>query len=331
MKTTSASIFALIVALLLILSGCGPTDNQPVLNVNFRTGTEGLKMSFIENMPTDKLFAGEQFNIGLYLENAGAHDIDRGIITISGYERNQYTFAGGNMTGETALGPNSMMFQLRGRSQYDSQGEKTPMIFDVKSNCYPAMAQQIRTNLTTTFRATACYTYATIANAQVCIDTNPLSTQSTQKKTCQVKSIPLSGGQGGPVGVTMIEPSMIPVGDGVRARFIIHVKNLNTNGIVYATSAFDNNCENIPGMKLQNKVLFGASLANIPMYCNPGPEVELRSAQDTLISCEADLTREGGVYETQLIMSLEYAYSQDTIKKVNVNKPLNVAIPDCMG
>ncbi|MFQ5475019.1 MAG: hypothetical protein ACE5DM_04240 [Candidatus Nanoarchaeia archaeon] len=304
-----------IMILVLLLTGC-KTRDEAVISTNYRMGTEAMKMSFIKNMPTDTIFSGEVFNIGINLENVGAHEILNGKITVSGYERNQYEFEGGN----------TQKFQLQGKNMFTPAGEQAPVIFNVKSTCFPAMAQQIRTDLKTTFRATACFTYATVASTQVCVDTNPLSSQTAKKKVCDVKAIELSGGQGAPIAVTKIEPSMIPIGNGVKARFLIHLKNLNTKGVVYATDAVQDNCER---SDLQNKVLFGARLSNQLMDCTPQGEITLRLGEETLVSCETDLGLAGGVYETDLSVGMEYAYSQDVSKQVTVKKPLDVDIPDC--
>ena len=310
-------ILASIALMVLFLAGCGGSASDPMLDIDYRQGTDGLTMEFIDNMPTRSVYAGEQFNIGIQIENEGAHDIGMGKIMISGYEQGQYEFEGDN----------SREFQLRGRTQFEPKGELDHVIIGVRSICYPEMASQVRTNLTTTFRATACYTYATVANAQVCIDTNPLVTQSGADKICQVKAVTLSGGQGGPVAVTKVEPSMIPTGQGgITARFLIYLKNLNTDGTVYALGAYDTDCEDTI---LKNKVVFGAKLAEIPLICTPQGEITIRSGEDTVVSCETPLTTAGGVYETQLTMGLEYAYSQDATTTVNVNKPLDVNIPAC--
>jgi len=309
-------IFACMIVIMFITGCAGGSSSGPVVDVGYKSGTEGLKMEFLDNMPTDSLFAGEMFNIGLNLENVGAFDIDKGIITISGFARKQYNFPNGN----------SQEFQLRGKSQYEPKGEVAPVILEAQSICYPSMAEQVRTNITTLFRATACYSYATVANAQVCIDTNPLASQGAGKKICEVKAVTLSGGQGGPIAVTKVEPSMIPVGQNVKARFMIFLKNMNSRGMVFSPSAVDSNCES---PYLQDKIIFAATLSGTHLYCNPAGEINLRLGEETRVICEMDLNKAGGVYETQIAMSMEYAYSQDIAKKVNVNKPLNVNIPAC--
>jgi len=142
-------------------------------------------------------------------------------------------------------------------------------------------------------------------------------------------TVSLSGGQGGPIAVTKVVPSMLAINNGVKARFRIYIKNLNKKGMIYSKGAYSKNCDSAPHL---NKVLFGATLSGVPLICKPTTptgELALNVGQDTIVSCEINLDKAKGVYSTGLTIGMEYAYSQDISKKISVNKPIDAVIPDC--
>jgi hypothetical protein len=122
------SLIIFVVLSFAFISACFPSGNLN-LDTQFRKGSEGLQMSFLDNLPPQEILAGDRFSIGINLENRGAYDITEGRITLSGYQPNQYAFVGGS----------SQTFQLEGKSQFVSQGEVSPIIFDAQSLCYPSL------------------------------------------------------------------------------------------------------------------------------------------------------------------------------------------------
>ena len=315
LKKFKLSILFGILLLIIILIGCTNT-NKEVLNIDYRSGTDSITMSFVKGLPPEKIFVGETFTLGIDLENKGASDIIGGIIILSGYESKQFNFPEGN----------AKNFELKGKSQYQSTGEKAPITFQITSLCYPEMASNELNSAKISLRATACYSYSTTSPATVCIDTNQLSSSSVQEKICDAsKTIAISGGQGGPIEITKIEPTMIPIEGGVKARFAIYLKNSNSKGLVYSSTAVGSHCED---PTLSNKVSVNVELSGMKMSCNVD-ELKLVMGRDTPIYCEKLLNDLGGVYEANMVITTSYAYSQDVSREITISKPSGVTFENC--
>jgi len=78
----------LIIILTIVLFSIGCVRRPPGLEpevIEYHKGTKGLEMSFIKNAPPAEVWEGNEFAIGLELENKGAYPIEEGYIVISGF------------------------------------------------------------------------------------------------------------------------------------------------------------------------------------------------------------------------------------------------------
>ena len=159
-----------LVVVLLMLSACSyfggtGTTREQALNTDFRTGSEGLAIRFLPNLPPDRLFDNERFTAIVEAENKGAFPIggagDR--IYLNGFDPSIIT--GLPLQAETLL-------ELNGRSVFNpQQGGIDTAEFD--GTIQPMGPQTDKYQ--TVIMATACYGYKTIGTANVCIDPDPFS------------------------------------------------------------------------------------------------------------------------------------------------------------
>jgi len=207
----------MILMLCVLLAACGPVDDGKTIE-NFRTGTDGLVVSFEPNHPPAKVYvrAGElnEIGIGVNLKNLGAADIVGGAVVLSGYD-----------PGILAI-PSTRTFNamdgLAGRSAFNPQGGFNTFDYNGAVNL-AAMGDSYKPNIL----ATACYDYSTFSEMSVCIDPDPYL---TKPKACTPSNI-ASSGQGGPIGVSSV--SVEPTKG--RTIFQIHFKNFG-KGTVFSSA-----------------------------------------------------------------------------------------------
>jgi len=180
----------LVLMLCVLLAGCGPVNNSNTPE-NFRTGTEGLVVSFEPNHPPAKVYVrnGElnEVGIGVNLKNKGAADITGGAVVLSGYDPSILAIPSYRIF--------NTMDGLVGRSAFNPDGGFNTFDFNGAVNL-AAMGDAYRPSLL----ATACYDYSTFAELSVCIDPDPYL---TKPKACTPSNI-ASSGQGAPIGVSKV-------------------------------------------------------------------------------------------------------------------------------
>src|SRR3989344_5145407 len=140
-----------VVVLLFLLLSCtqfnqGTEQKQP--NTNFRTGSQGLLMQFLPNLPPPRIFDRDPFNVVLQIENMGTSKIgglDR--VYISGFDHNIITGTG---TDGIIIPP------LEGRSQYITRGGTDALIF---KGTIRSLTEKRIDRYDPLILATACYNY----------------------------------------------------------------------------------------------------------------------------------------------------------------------------
>ena len=189
-------------ALLLLITACVTTSKptqQAALSENYRTGNQGLRLTFVTNTPPARVFDTDELNAVIEVENLGAYST-KGVadkIYLSGFDPAIIT--GIKTTGES-IPP------LEGKTAYTQKGTTDRVAF----KGIPTMLSAKKIDkYPIKLLATACYEYETIASTSICIDPNPYSTTITQK-ACTPTNPSVGGGQGGPVAVTGIQLEPAP-------------------------------------------------------------------------------------------------------------------------
>lgn len=197
-KKTILTAIIIMVILTACVSTSKQTTQQTALSENYRTGNQGLRITFVPNMPPTRVFDADDLNAIIEVENLGAY-ATKGVadkIYLSGFDPAIIT--GIKTTGENIP-------QLEGKTAYTQKGATDRVAFQG----IPAMLSAKKIDkYPIKLLATACYEYETITSTAICLDPNPYSTTITQK-ACTPTNPSVGGGQGGPVAVTgiQLEPS----------------------------------------------------------------------------------------------------------------------------
>jgi hypothetical protein len=296
----------------LLLAGCGSgggffrgkTDTIPTYE--FRKGTEGLAMKFVDGMPPPKVFVGTEFSTGLMVKNMGSYDITGdATLKITVPDDTAFQFQGSN----------PQTFALTGKSLYIKEGQEDIVLFPMKALCFPGYngkQDAIVKNYTRKIKATACYYYQTTSNADLCIDTLKYKRQKSDKPPCKMQDLKLSGGQGGPVGVLSISPTLIPKsGKTSTVQIGISIKKLRgrDHRVFHPTASCDVNEE--------NKVRVEVELGKQKLKCAPA-EVTIKEASPVSTICKLDVDNSLGAYKTPITVKMEYYIQQNLLKDLRV-------------
>lgn len=326
MKQKNTIRFTTIILTIIILigtTGCsgllrGRGDSMDTYN--FRTGTKGLSMEFVDEMPPEKMFVGTEFAIGVKIKNQGAYDINDGTLEIIPIDRTAFYFD----EGET------QNFELTGKSLYIQEGEEDVITFPAKAICfrgYDGTRESAIKYTETKIKAQACYLYETEANFDLCIDTQHHQRRPGEEVACTMQDV-TSSGQGGPVGVTKVEVQPpIPKGDKVTLNLPITMKKVGGSD----TTIFSSHTNNCKDFEEQNAIDYEVTLGTTPMECEPNP-IELKaSISEANILCKAELDSMLGAYKSPLSVKAFYRVGDHILTDVKVDSPPGDAEINCEG
>lgn len=289
--------------------GAGTSSNRG--NEDFRTGTTGLMMQFMPNLPPVRAYDDQDFNVQLKVSNLGAANVgganDR--IYLSGFDPSI-------VTGISSYG--EPIPSLEGKTQFNVQGSYGFVSFkgvpralsSKKIDWYPFK-----------MIATMCYNYQTIAQGNVCIDPDPFST-TLKQKACAPTTTSMGGSQGGPIAVSSVTVEPSPG----RSRFRLSITN-SGGGIVYRfgpeysakCSPYDQRgllYNEIDMVRVDRVEIAGT---NILPSCKPLEQgfVRLYNGQGTL-TCEYNAPRTAAAFVTPLLVDLSYGYQQTLQTSVEI-------------
>lgn len=305
-------IFSLFFLVLLIF-GCSQSQSTG-LGESVQVGTEGIVMNFVNNAPPSEIFydptGGNEFEATVELKNKGTFPREGtplvGQLFITGFDTSVINGAweGGDSLPSTLTGK-SLVFPEGGydiKTYLDSD-----LSYPFDSDTYPTPVQ-----------VTACYQYETMATPLVCVDPNPTST-TIRKKVCNVHDLTLSGGQGGPVGITSIEQ----FSGSRKSTFKITIENLG-NGRVIAYDRYAD-CLDLEFRDV-DRVEVTTQLTGQNGDCNPegtaSNPVRLINGKG-LIVCNFDNPTSGDAFSTPLQVNMKYGYSNSISKQINIIKMEN--------
>jgi hypothetical protein len=306
MKT--AYLVAVLSLILAVVSGCSGvfTTNKGGINQpDFRTGTQGVEISLLENTPPATMYENSQLAVAFELWNKGSYDFFNGVYSVS-YDPSYMTLD--RSAGELP--------ELYGKSVENPIGEKRIVTLLGKTKSLPSQLERITLPLV----ITACYEYSTIASPAVCIDTDILNQIPANKKSCAVKSLSFSG-QGAPVAVTGIVPRMYAgAGETVRPEFTITIRN-SGRGFVLASNRIYEACSpdaivaeefNVADLKV--------TLSDSQLRCRPD-SLKFVSGQATVVcSLEEGIDKRLGAYSAPLIIEMNYGYSTSLSKSFELKR-----------
>jgi hypothetical protein len=302
----------ILVLLVMFLSGCNNGSESDGNGATIQSGTKGIEMNFVSNAPPAQVYVDEggsaKFEAILELRNKGAYPKEgdkslSGQLYLTGFDPTV-------ITGNWVDGGPELPVDLNGKSFSFPDGGYNVKTFEGDVN-YNYEAESYEPML----MVTACYNYVTKASPLVCIDPTPYSPVS-KKKVCTIKNSALSGGQGGPMGVTSIEQA----GTSAKTVFKIYISNLGDGRVLYMDSV--GNCMN-PDFNDVDKVNFEVKISSLGNGdCTPETEVKLQNGKG-LIVCSFDNPTGSDAYSTPMDITLKYGYSSTISKKISILKLKN--------
>ncbi len=310
-------LMAILIVLILALSGCGIKRTDEPSEVNYRVGTEGLKVEFPTDAPTELYendnnvkFVVEVRNKGAFPQNEELGDFD-GKLWVGGYDQGILTIYP-KLGSSIGQGVDLKGEELEGRSPYNRDGGYSAVEFQLNINDLPDGMPVYSPSLI----FTATYFYYTIANPIICVDPEPRSTR-VREKVCSIQDTISVGSQGAPIAVTQVEES-VTSNDFL---FKIYIENVG-GGLVIPESAIDNNPnEGYDWRDMNNVHIEKIAVGDVPMTeCRPAQnkDVQLIGGKG-YIFCRLDKSiAQGKAYETALNIKLSYGYTTSAERSIKI-------------
>ncbi|MBN1502823.1 hypothetical protein JW930_04715 [Candidatus Woesearchaeota archaeon] len=295
--------FAICALVFVVLIGCQPvqTGNREI-SEEYRKGTQGLVMSFVQGNPPQQLFKSSPFIVMVQLWNRGAEDIEGGKIYLTGYDK-KYVF------GEHQK---EMSFSIEGKSPFNPEGDMTELV-EFKDPSIEAIPDDIDT-FAQSIKVSACYYYRTVASPEICINPRQYSADASES-VCQVKDVSLSGGQGAPIAVTKVEQELMDN----KIFLKIYIQN-SGGGTPFEVNKGITDCHKnlqITDIDKINIEEVGFSNFQLTSGCKPNP-IRLVNNQGFFI-CSAELDNLGDTaFVTPLEIRVGYNYRQTLTKTVKI-------------
>ncbi len=314
-------LFLLLFALL--LSSCdssGSNTQAQRSQKDYHTGTEGLVISFVENNPPSRIYAGDIYssqaaaslllevkNKGAFPETSSGKNLPHLYVTLGGYDPDIFRVRDDHFENNRLDG------DLQGKSEFNPNGGYATLYTEASINL-PGSVDTYNPIVL----ATLCYDYETDASPQICIDPDPFSATS-KKKVCTVHDISMSGGQGGPVSVSKIEHDTTADEDLLK----IYVKNVGGGVIVNKQSGGWTTCMTPKQMDL-DIVQYEVKLYNHAGDCDPdfnnrANTMKLINGEGIIFCRFPKLDSKGtDAYVTPLAINLAYRYKITTQKQLEI-------------
>lgn len=301
-----------VVIIVLVLVGCqSAVPGKDQQTVSYRSGSEGLRISFLENLPPNRLFDNEDFNAVVQVENRGASDAGASgdKVYLSGFDPSIITgISTFGMQIPPLLGKNPrLQEQAGGLDTVYFKGR----IASLKGKGFPQFPAKIL--------ATTCYQYETVASPQVCIDPNPFS-PTLKQKVCSVQNA-AAGTQGAPIAVTSVDVDATPGS----TKFKVHVANVGGGRVfryglqsLLHCSPFSEGLgfNELDYIEVQDVIVSDVSIKDT---CRPSDNNHVRlTGGQGMFYCEFNRMRGTSAYQTPLIIKLRYGYETTVLKNVDI-------------
>lgn len=283
----------ILVLSLLLLAACTAGTRDPG-TADYRYGSQALEMR-IAHGANQEIFEGDELSILLEMHNRGTADIERGLLTVKGYDP-QYL---PNLHFEP-----SDLINMEGKDEFDPSGELSQTVelvdFSVRSPQHKEILPQ-RLNII------ACYEYRSYGSYEVCIDPDPYNRRIDNKVCSYTETSP--GPQGHPVAVTSIEQKVSKTD----VRFNLRISNVG-DGTVYDRTLSPEGCAyDLKRERLDLVDIIRVEYSGNVLRCEPQNPVRLREGSSTLVSCVCEncLDIDQGAFKTVLNVEMAYGYRND--------------------
>src|SRR3989338_9829815 len=306
-------ILALLLISLLLLSCKGvpsgeePRDTAAILR-QVQTGTQGVEISVLPNYPPPVLYDQNELVALVEIKNRGNHDLEPQdcFLQITGFDPN-IILGAFNVPRSCA----ENMGTLEGKNVYNTEGGVNQLEFKSSTITLPTGVFDYKP----TFNFVTCYNYQTVANPSVCVD--PLLFQVTaEQRTCTPHDVGMGGGQGAPVGVSLVGVDMV----GRKAIFEINVKNFGSGRVLSPYSDIHSCGQASLEYTDLDKVGYDVQMTGGSLLdCKPRDGLVRLTNNLGKIICQFDVPG-ASAFETPLTVKLNYNYIQSFQKGIQIVK-----------
>ena len=285
-----------LMVIVIMISGCGRFQDN---NANYRSGNEGITLSFLDFDNREAFVEGEFLNLQVNVENKGSYNYPIGRIFLTGFDKKSIFFS----TTEKDIPP------LEAKSQSLPVGEATTVIFDEQR----AMRVPYGPEYSPIIQTTACFEYETKAFTSACIIPD-IKKSFKGRINCKPSTVSLSS-QGAPVAVTSVEQRNTQN----YMQFIVTINNVG-KGIVVNREEFNDCPFNLDHKKI-NKVKLDMTITGLGQaQCENDNIITLYDGTGIGI-CKFIVRPGPDYYETPLTINLEYAYTTNIKKQITIANP----------
>lgn len=272
----------LLLCSLIVLSACTFGTSRSPGSIAPITGTQGLVIDIIDNLPPRTLFVGDEFQVGIDIRNRGASDATGGVLEVSGLVE-EYNII--------LEGKSRRLSRIEGKSVLNPEGGFLIETFTGLNKGLPEGAEEYKQPFVVNLE----YDYETIASVDVCVNPSPLRYRFLNPQGCEVDSrisVPTSGA---PIVVSRIEHVVTTQEGRPKNDFRIFIANRGNGKVVGPVD-------------VRRVQLGGRSLICQPFEVDLEKKSGVGSSDDNVISCSAILAPEESAYVSTLSVELEYRY-----------------------
>ncbi len=307
----------------ILLVSCSKNANQKP-SIDYRTGTQGLVLSFPNGVPLQIYENDVDVRIPVQIENKGAFpQFDElsyftGYIWIGGYDPNIVGahFDQGDVWKQ--LDPEV----LEGKTAFNAQGGVTVEDLLISVGDLPTGTTSYQPQLI--FYLT--YLYKTIASPTICVDPQPRSI-NVKDKVCSLpdfqKSYPVAA-QGGPVGVTGVQQ----VQTSTQMIFKFDIQNFGIGQVIEKDLIDQNPNEGYDWRDLNKVYIEDVRLGDQTVdKCKPdiGEAVDLYQGVGHF-QCTVSMASIGSAqaYTTPLTVTLSYGYAESQFRNIKILEAIQI-------
>jgi hypothetical protein len=307
-------VLLIILILLSVTISCSTSRNSGAETTfqDYHKGSQGLVMRFLPDAPPARIFHSDPsaFNVNVEIQNHGTHTVRASDLklTLTGFDRAIVPVsAQPNNPGALILDRKSALLPEGGLDIAQWRAPGTIFLPDNTDLYSPTLQVQ------------ACYRYQTQAAPVVCIDPDPY-TAVKELKVCSVTDVAVSGGQGAPVAVTRVEPTIFAPDSGRIAQFKIYIQNVGAGQVLASDFGTLSRCEqrNLR-YEDQNKVSIAANIGSRTLECRP-QIVNLAQGRGGFTFCTLRGITADAAYTTPLEVTLDYNYRDSITKSIQIAK-----------
>ncbi len=304
-----------IVLLCLLILGCKPENGEQSIEAeNIYSGTAGLKTEIVDKSFPSEIYENENFDFVVRVTNKGPIEINNARLLVVP-ERGYLAFSDGSPTKPAEI------LNLEGKEQFQTVDDFEILTFGLRAMELESLSE-IHNAIVS---VSTCYDYISKAWGSVCIDTDPHNIKPGDK-ACTVKTLSLSGGQGGPLVINRVEPRMTVDGENIRPQFKIYVENVG-QGSVTRYGNVERYCSNQPLDQEDYNVIPSSQIEiGLPGYgtgsfsCVP-QELALKGKQDYITCTLRDSVPPSiDPYMTTISVELRYGYVDSQARQITINK-----------